>query len=255
MTDEDENRRLKVRYDNGLEQIFANKYGRRIIEPTYALLSNLDFYNDIESLRSKYDFGPRIKARFGIESQGVIDDAFIDTIIAEAVHLEIGDAQPKDEAEKLQFFINAVIRFNGELQAILSKHGVSKEWLPFLKAYIARGVLLPVERIRKLVSVEVDIKTKGIRLNVSPIAQKGDVEKGIAQLLVTWEKHAIKSNKYQPSYYAERDAHIARYKTTHSHKSTAEHFNVTIESVKKIVRKQRELFEKYKGVPPSPGAR
>ncbi len=210
MPNDNEMKKPKVRFDTHVDRAMADSYGEQLVNQLYVLLSDAAFYDDIEALRKEYDIVPLPE----------MDDLYHDMHIAEAVHRKTGGKQPKDEAERLQTFIDAISVFDNSIVAVMRKHGVSLSWKRLLKMYIARGELTPLQSIKGIIRTEMDQKTKELTIRLSPEARKVDLSKVLPIIYKAWGKWLPPPTKSQPVQFAKRDAEMTRYYERHEIKAT-----------------------------------
>lgn len=218
-----------------IEKATAEHRGDRRINEVYVLLSDSDFYDDLENLKAKYD----------IEPLPSIDDDYVDMYIAKFVRAKESGAVPRNEADEIQLFVDAITPFNDSLKAVLLRHGFDYKWMKDIKLYIARGELMAMYKEPSLINARKDPVTGDVIVRISPTASR--IDRKIAMDIVAAEQvESIPKGKYQPLNYARRDSEITRYKASHSYKDTAANFKLDIDSTKKIVARQNRRLKSLK---------
>lgn len=230
MTNDDEMKKPKIRFDSKVDKAMAKVYEQELTSDLHTLLADKQLIQDLDDLRIKY----------GIKPREAIDDEYTDMQIAEAVHNSLKYPYPKNEEERLQYFVNAITIFGNDLDSLMKKHDIdAAKWKRFLKMYIAYGKIYVGSSLKGIIRTELDPKTKELTLHISPKARRKDLEVVWGTIYEAWQKFLPKQDKYQPAFLAKRDAEIVRYKQQgHSHKETATKFGLEVDNVKQIIRRQ-----------------
>ncbi len=238
MPNDNDMKKPKVRFDPPVDKIMAATYGEQLVGELYILLSDATFYRDIETLRKEY----------GIEPLPEMDDGYYDMHIAEAVHCRVKGRQPRDEADRLQLFIDAITSFDASLLAVMKRHNVNPSWLRLLKMYIARGKLTPLSSIQGIIKTEMDQHTKELTIHISPEARRADLDKAWKAIYQAWSKWLPKPVKQQPLQYAARDAEMTRYYEHHGIKATVAKYETSsldydaiLKAIKRVQRKRTAI--------------
>lgn len=223
--------------NDSVAEILAENYGKQFIEDLHALFSVPGFKPDILSLREQY----------GIDPLSTLEDKYIQQYIVDSMSRKVYGMPANVSVQDPQKFINMWEEFTLALEGIVELHGVSKIWTWPLAVYIAKDDVSTLDSVRGLVSVSMNKQTKELTIKISSDSRsKEDLESIAATIYESWNHLREVPAQWRPSRNAKRDSDITLYKHTHTAQQTAEKFNLDLETINKILQRERKKHRSMK---------